>query len=77
MGLYAFDPVALDLLEPGERLEPQVLLERLVAHGHRVGAHEDSGLWLDLRRREDYEEALARYDEIVPLFAAASERPAA
>jgi NDP-mannose synthase len=73
-GVYALQPEAL---AAGAPLDPPALLQRLIADGQRVGAHETSGLCLDLKRREDYEWALARYDELVSLFAAAAERPAA
>ena len=72
MGVYVMEPEARDAISPGERLGLPDLIGRLVAAGHPVGAHEYNGLWLDLRRREDYEAAVARYDEIWPLFSGVS-----
>lgn len=72
MGVYAMQPEVRDAIAPGERLGLPELIGRLVAAGRRVGAYEFRGLWLDLRRREDYEAAVARYEEIWPLFSGVS-----
>jgi NDP-sugar pyrophosphorylase family protein len=72
MGVYVMEPEARDVIATGERLGLPELIERLVARGDRVGAYRFDGLWLDLRRREDYEAAVARYDEILPLFSEVS-----
>jgi NDP-mannose synthase len=68
MGVYVMEQEVLAAIAPGERLGLPELIGRLVAGGGRVGAYEFRGLWLDLRRRDDYEAAVARYDEIWPLL---------
>ena len=62
-------PEVRDYIAPGERLGLPDLITRLVDDGHQVGAYRYDGLWLDLRRREDYDTAVARYEEIWPSFA--------
>jgi hypothetical protein len=64
-------------IREGEHLGLPTLVERLIAAGRRVGAFEHDGLSLDVRRREDYELAIARYEEIAPSFADSPEREAA
>jgi NDP-sugar pyrophosphorylase family protein len=68
MGIYAMQPVVCDYIEPGERLGLPDLILRLVAAGHRIGAHAHRGLWLDMRRREDYERAVTGHEDLVPLI---------
>jgi NDP-mannose synthase len=77
MGVYAMQPGVADLIDDGERLGIPTLIERAIGSGHRVGAYEYEGLWLDLRRQEDYEQAIERYEEIAPFFAEPAERRAA
>jgi NDP-mannose synthase len=74
MGVYVMQPEVRDTIAPGERLGIPDLIGRIVAGGGRVGAYEFDGLWLDLRLREDYEAAVARYEEIWPLFSGVSAR---
>jgi NDP-sugar pyrophosphorylase family protein len=77
MGVYAMQPGVADLIDDDERLGIPTLIERAIGSGHRVGAYEYEGLWLDLRRQEDYEQAIERYEEIAPFFAEPAERRAA
>jgi NDP-mannose synthase len=77
MGIYAVQPEVRDYIADGERLGFPALVERLIEGGRRVGAYEHEGLWLDMRRPDDYEQAAARYDEIAPFFADAPAREAA
>jgi NDP-sugar pyrophosphorylase family protein len=71
MGIYAMEPVVRDFIDEHEQLGLPELISRVIAGGHRVGAFRHDGVWLDMRRREDYERAQERYDELAPLFAVA------
>jgi NDP-mannose synthase len=77
MGVYALQAHACEHIATGEHLRLPELAERLIAAGEPVGAYEHDGLSLDLRRREDYEQAIARYEEIAPFFAEREAREAA
>jgi NDP-mannose synthase len=77
MGVYAIRPDACEHIDTGEHLRLPQLAERLIAAGQNVGAYEHNGLCLDVRRREDYEQAIARYEEIAPFLAEADVREAA
>jgi NDP-sugar pyrophosphorylase family protein len=68
MGVYAMQPEVLEYIRPGEVLGLPELINRLLADGLQVGAFPYQGLWLDMRRREDFEIAQSRFDEIAPLF---------
>jgi NDP-sugar pyrophosphorylase family protein len=63
MGIYAAEPRILDYIEPGCRLDLPHLVERLTAAGEPVGAFVHEGYWLDIGRREDYEQAVEDLDE--------------
>jgi NDP-sugar pyrophosphorylase family protein len=66
-----------EFIADGEHLGFPALVERLIEAGRRVGAYEHDGLWLDMRRPEEYEQAAARYEEIAPFLAGAPLREAA
>ena len=76
-GVYAVQPGVQEHIREGEHLGLPTLVERLIAAGRRVGAFEHDGLSLDVRRREDYEQAITRYEEIAPSFADSPKREAA
>jgi NDP-sugar pyrophosphorylase family protein len=76
-GIYAFEPGVRHHIHDDEHLGLPALAERLIAAGQRVGAYEHNGLSLDVRRRDDYEQAVSRYEEIAPFFGDSAEREAA
>jgi NDP-sugar pyrophosphorylase family protein len=77
MGLYAVQPDVRAHIGASEQIGLPALVERLIATGRRVGAFEHDGLSLDVGRRDDYEQAIARYEEIAPFFSDSVEREAA
>jgi NDP-sugar pyrophosphorylase family protein len=77
MGVYAVQPDVRAHIGEGEQAGLPALVERLIATGRRVGAFEHDGLSLDVGRRDDYEQAIARYEEIAPFFSDSVEREAA
>lgn len=63
MGVYAFDPRIIELIEPGERIDFPDLLLRAVERGHDVGTYRFDGVWRDIGNRDDYEAAVAEFGE--------------
>ena len=64
MGVYCFSPDALRYITPGEHLDFPDLILRLIADGQTVRGWRSGHYWLDLGRREDYEEALDQFEEM-------------
>jgi NDP-sugar pyrophosphorylase family protein len=57
MGINVYSPQALAAIAPGEHLEFPDLVLRLLERGERVLAYETDCYWLDIGRRDDYEQA--------------------
>jgi mannose-1-phosphate guanylyltransferase len=55
MGVYAVEPAALD--HAGAAFDGASLARALLAAGERVGSYPHDGYWLDLGRRDDFEQA--------------------
>jgi NDP-sugar pyrophosphorylase family protein len=70
MGVYAFEPHALDYIEPDQRLDLPELVLKLLAAGEPVGSYIFDGYWLDIGRHDDYEKALAEYEQLKHLLVA-------
>lgn len=62
MGVYALSPSALDAIEPGERLDIPVLVERLLASSRRVRVFPFEGFWLDIGRHDDFARAQEEFE---------------
>jgi NDP-mannose synthase len=62
MGVYCFAPRAIDLIEPGERLDFPDLVLRLIAAGEPVKAWRSDSYWLDIGRPDDYEQAQDEFE---------------
>jgi len=56
-GIYAFDPAALDHVEPGQRLDMPDLFTRLIAADKKTSAFPIREYWIDVGRMEDYHRA--------------------
>jgi len=57
MGLYVFEPAALQYIPVGQYLDFPDLVKKMLAAGERVAAYPFSGYWQDLGRPDDYEQA--------------------
>lgn len=57
MGVYAFSPEALDLIEAGERLDFPDLVLRMLDVGLTVRSEKFDGYWLDIGRVDDFARA--------------------
>ncbi len=62
MGVYCFAPRAIELIEPGERLDLPELVLRLIAAGESVKAWRSDNYWLDIGRPDDYERAQDEFE---------------
>lgn len=62
MGVYCFAPRAIELIEPGERLDFPDLVLRLIAAGEPVKAWRSDDYWLDIGRPDDYEQAQDEFE---------------
>ena len=58
MGIYALEPSVLSLIPPDGQFDFPDLVTALLDDGQRVGAFVHEGLWLDIGRHEDYENAV-------------------
>lgn len=58
MGVYVLEPETLDYIPPGGPFDFPHLVQALLKAGLKVGAFVHDGLWLDIGRHEDYEQAV-------------------
>jgi NDP-mannose synthase len=61
MGIYVIEPRALEYIPPAGRFDFPDLVQELLKAGEQIGAYRYSGLWFDIGRRDDYEEAVAAW----------------
>jgi NDP-sugar pyrophosphorylase family protein len=73
MGVYVFEPEAVDLIEPGLRLDLPELVLRLLERGEKVAGYPFDGYWLDIGRHSDYQKALEDYEQMKDALLAPSE----
>ncbi len=66
MGVYCFSSRIQDYIEPGVHLDLPELVLALIARGERVACWRSDAYWVDLGRQEDYERAIAEFDEMRP-----------
>jgi NDP-sugar pyrophosphorylase family protein len=64
MGVYVFEREVIDLIPRRERFDFPDLLLKLLGRGSPVAAYRSTDFWLDIGRREDYELAQERFDEL-------------
>lgn len=58
MGVYVLEPAALEHIPEGRRFDVPDLVQELLRRGEPLGAYRYDGLWFDIGRKEDYEEAV-------------------
>jgi NDP-sugar pyrophosphorylase family protein len=61
MGIYAFDPRIVELIQPGERVDFPDLLLRAIGAGDTVRTYPFADYWRDIGNRDDYEAAIAEF----------------
>jgi len=62
-GIYCFSPDILEMIPADARLDLPDLVKALVLEGRKVQAYPFEGMWLDIGRPEDYEEAQSVFAE--------------
>ncbi len=75
MGVYVLEPSALEQVPAGRRFDIPDLVLALLSAGKPVGSLLYDGYWLDIGRHDDYEQALADYEQILPRAAQGIRRP--
>ena len=66
IGIYVLEPSALAHIPAGGPLDSPDLVLALIAAGEPVGSHVHHGYWRDIGRHDDYEEAQAEIDVMLP-----------
>lgn len=61
MGIYAFEPRAVEFIPKGIYFDFPDLVQVLLAAGEKVGAYHFDGVWFDIGRQDDYEQAVAHW----------------
>ncbi len=58
MGIYVLEPSVLERIPDGRSFDIPDLVHDLLGRGERLGAYRYDGLWFDIGRQEDYEQAV-------------------
>ena len=66
MGIYVLEPRALAHVPPEGAFDIPRLVLALLAAGEPVGSYLYDGYWLDVGRHDDYELAIAEFEELLP-----------
>ncbi len=61
MGIYVLEPWVLDYIPEGRPFDFPDLIHALLDDDRRLGAYQHEGLWFDIGRKEDYEQAVATW----------------
>jgi len=63
MGVYVYEPRALEHIEHGKYLDFPTLVLRLLESGEKVVAYPSTALWLDIGNPDDYAEAQLVFEQ--------------
>jgi NDP-sugar pyrophosphorylase family protein len=61
MGIYVMEPHVVDMIPQGQAFDFPDLVHRLLDDGQQVGAYPFEGMWFDIGRAEDYEQAVTAW----------------
>jgi NDP-mannose synthase len=61
MGIYVMEPAVLDYIPPSRYFDFPDLVQALLRAHQPIGAYRFDGIWFDIGRREDYEQAVAAW----------------
>lgn len=61
MGIYVMEPRVIDFVPEGRPFDLPDLVHALLEAGEPIGAYKYDGLWFDIGRKEDYEQAVAEW----------------
>jgi len=68
MGIYVFEPKALEYIPHDSYMDFPDLILKLLEHGQRVIGFPFDGYWQDLGRRDDYDKATSDFERMRPEF---------
>ncbi len=63
MGIYVMEPEVLKYIPKGRHFDFPDLVAALLKAGRPIGAYRSDGLWFDIGRHEDYEQAVAAWTQ--------------
>jgi NDP-sugar pyrophosphorylase family protein len=66
MGIYALEPGVRAYVPADRPFDLPDLVHALLAAGEPVGSFPYDGYWLDIGRHDDYEQAIAEFDRLLP-----------
>jgi NDP-sugar pyrophosphorylase family protein len=69
MGIYVFEPRALEVLPPEGPFQFPELVERLLEAGERIASFRSDAVWYDIGTTGEYERAIADFNERPEVFA--------
>jgi NDP-sugar pyrophosphorylase family protein len=58
MGIYVMEPLAVEYVPPDTPFDFPDLVHALLGDGQPVGAYRHEGMWFDIGRQDDYEQAV-------------------
>jgi NDP-sugar pyrophosphorylase family protein len=61
-GIYLYDPRVLNFIEPNSYLDFPALVLKLIKAGEKVLAYSTREFWLDMGNKDDYEKAVAEFE---------------
>lgn len=64
MGIYGFSESAVKYIKEGEYLDFPTLINSLLEHDESVTSYPFEGIWLDIGRKEDYENAVEMFEDV-------------
>ena len=68
MGVYVFEPRVLSYIPPGQRFDFPSLVNRLLENGETIVGYPFDGYWLDIGRKDDYEQAIQDFERMRSVF---------
>ena len=68
MGVYVFEPRVLEYIPRGEYFDFPSLVHRLLENDEPIVGYPYDGYWLDIGRRDDYEQAVQDFESMRSVF---------
>lgn len=68
MGVYVAEPAVLEYIPQNSSFDVPELVLKLVENGQQVGSYLYEGYWLDIGRHDDYEKAIAEFEQLEHLL---------
>lgn len=68
MGIYIFEPKALDYIKEGESIDFPDLVKRLLKNGEKIWGYLSKDYWFDIGRHDDYKRAVKDFEAMEGMF---------